>query len=135
MIGRLATLESSRVRWPSQPASTNPAVEWMRRPSRPREDLPSRRATRSVGQGHPLEGRAQDELAGVEDQGLALGDLDQLGQVLEVLLDVDHAHGVVAEQPEVAVHVEVDRRRLDAVLAEGVDDDPARLELLADGAI
>ena len=88
-----------------------------------------------VGERHPLEGRAQDELPGVEDQGLPVGDLDQLGQVLEVLPDVDDAHGVVAEEPKVAVDVQVDRRRLDAAGAQGVDDDPLGIELFADGPI
>ena len=48
-------------------------------------------------------------------RGSPVGDLDQLGEVLQVLPDVDDPHGVVAEQPKVAVHVEVDRGRLDAV--------------------
>ena len=49
VIGRLATLLSSSVSWPSKPASTKPAVEWMSNPRRPSDDLPSRRATRSSG--------------------------------------------------------------------------------------
>src|SRR5687768_13151089 len=48
-IGRFATLDSSSVRCPDQPASTKPAVEWINSPKRPRLDLPSRRATRSSG--------------------------------------------------------------------------------------
>ena len=48
-MGRFATFESSRVNCPSQPASTNPAVEWMRSPNRPRLLFPSKRATRSSG--------------------------------------------------------------------------------------
>jgi len=31
----------------------------------------------------------------MKDERLPIGDLDQLGEVLEVLSDVDHAHGVV----------------------------------------
>src|SRR4051794_11327804 len=49
LIGSVATLESSRVTWPSKPGSTKPAVEWISRPSRPRLDFPSSRATRSSG--------------------------------------------------------------------------------------
>ena len=71
----------------------------------------------------------------MEDQALVLGDLDQLGQLLLVLLDVDHPLAVVAEDTEVAVDVEVDRGGLDAVVAERVDDDPARRQLLADGDV
>ena len=88
-----------------------------------------------VGDADPLQGRPQDELPGVEDERLPLGDLDQLGEVLEVLSDVDYAHGVVTEQPKVAVHVEVHRGRLDAVGAERVDDDPLGVELFADRPI
>ena len=39
----------SRVNCPSKPGSTKPAVEWISRPRRPSDDLPSRRATRSSG--------------------------------------------------------------------------------------
>jgi hypothetical protein len=90
-MGRVAMLDSSRVMWPSQPASMNPAVEWISRPRRPRLDLPSRRPTRSVGQLDALGRGAEHELAGVEDERPVgvVGDLDQLGEVLEVLLHVD----------------------------------------------
>ena len=40
--------------WPSKPGSTNPAVEWISSPSRPRLDLPSSRATRSSAERHAL---------------------------------------------------------------------------------
>ena len=40
VIGRLATFDSSSVAWPWNPGSMKPAVEWMRSPSLPREDLP-----------------------------------------------------------------------------------------------
>jgi hypothetical protein len=39
VIGRLATLESSSVMWPEKPGSTNPAVECVSNPSRPRDEL------------------------------------------------------------------------------------------------
>ena len=42
-----------------------------------------------VGQRHPLERRAEHELAGVEDERVVLVDLDELGQLLVVLLHVD----------------------------------------------
>src|SRR5918994_3370348 len=48
-MGRVATFESSRVRWPSQPASTKPAVACVSSPRRPSELFPSRRAARSSG--------------------------------------------------------------------------------------
>ena len=88
-----------------------------------------------VGQRDPLEGGAEDELAGVEDERAVLVDLDQLGEVLLVLLRVDVGRRVVAEHAEVAVDVEVDRRRLHRVVAEGLDDDAPGLERFPDGDI
>src|ERR1035437_1389704 len=46
-MGSLATFDSSSVSLPFQPGSTYPAVEWISRPRRPNDDLPSSRATRS----------------------------------------------------------------------------------------
>lgn len=40
-IGRFDTFDSSRVMWPLNPGSMNPAVEWVSRPSLPSELLPS----------------------------------------------------------------------------------------------
>ena len=61
-----------------------------------------------------------------------VGDLDQLGEVLLRLLRIDVRRGVVAEHAEVTVDVEVDRRRLDRALVEGLDDDPALGQRLPD---
>src|SRR5690606_31990535 len=41
-----------------------------------------------VGEGHPLEGGPEDELTGVEDEGAVVVDLDEAGELLEVLLHV-----------------------------------------------
>src|SRR4051794_28345672 len=49
LIGRVATFDSSSVTWPEKPGSMKPAVEWVSRPRRPSEDLPSRRAAMSSG--------------------------------------------------------------------------------------
>ena len=62
---------------------------------------------------HALERRAEHELAGVEDERLVAVDLDQLGQVLLGLLDVDERVAGVAEDAEVAVDAHVDARRLE----------------------
>lgn len=48
-MGLLAMLASSRVSVPWNPGSMNPAVEWIRSPSRPRLDLPSSRPTMVSG--------------------------------------------------------------------------------------
>ena len=71
----------------------------------------------------------------MQDQGVSVADVDQLGQVLLVLAHVDDPLGVVAKDPEVPVDVEVDRRRLDAVRAQGFDDDPPLVEGFADGPV
>ena len=105
----MATFESSRVRCPSQPASTKPAVEWIKRPSLPRLDLPSRRPDEVVGKADPLDRRAEHEFARMEHEHVVLGDRHQLGELLLVLLDVDRPQVVVAEDPEVTVDVQVDR--------------------------
>ena len=70
------------------------------------------------GQGDLLLRRPEHELTGVEDEGV-LPDIHQLGEVLLVLAHVDDPAGVVAEEPEVLVDVEVDRRGLDTALVEG----------------
>ena len=87
---------------PSKPGSMKPAVEWISRPRRPSELLPSSRATRSSAELHALERRAEHELAGVQDERLVVR-LDELGQVLLRLLDVDERVAVVAEHAEAAV--------------------------------
>ena len=106
----------------------------MRRPRRPREDFPSRRATRSAGRVTFSLVDPSTNSPGWRMSG-SVADVDQLGQVLLVLAHVDDPAGVVAEEAEVLVDVEVDRRGLDAALVERVDPDLARVERLADGAV
>src|SRR5271166_902724 len=96
----------------------------------PERRLPLQPGDQIPRKGDPLHRRAQHKLAGVEDQGILHAHVDQLGQVLLVLTDVDNPLRVVPEEAEVLVHVEVDRGRLDAVCPKRVDDDPACLELL-----
>ena len=62
-------------------------------------------------------------------------DLDQLGEVFLVLLRVDVGRGVVAEHAEVAVDVQVDRRRLHGLVAQRLDHDATGRELLPDGDV
>ncbi len=71
----------------------------------------------------------------MEDERLVLIDLDELRELLEVLLHVDMAHRVVAEHAEPPVEAQVDRRGLEPGRVERVDDDPARVEVFADGAV
>ena len=85
MIGRVATLDSSRVTWPLKPGSTKPAVAWVSRPSRPEAGLALDAGREVVGQGHRLEGAAEHELARVQHEALGGVDLDEAGEVGLVL--------------------------------------------------
>ena len=76
--------------------------------------LPLEPGDEVVGERDPLQRRAEHELARVEDERAVVADLDELGEVLLRLLRVDERRRVVAEHAEVAVDVQVDRRRLDA---------------------
>ena len=78
---------------------------------------------------------AEHELARVEDEGLVVVDLDELGQVLHRLLDVDVRVARVAEDAEVAVDANVDARRLDEALVERVDSDAPLGHEAADRAV
>ena len=90
-----------------------------------------------VGDTDAFERRAEHELAGMQDERfLGAGrDLDELGEVDHVELHVDHAAGVVAEDPEQVRDPHVDRRRLDQRFVERVDHDPTGSQLFAKGAV
>ena len=109
LIGSVATFESSSVTCPEKPGSMNPAVEWVSRPSRPSDDLPSRRAATSSGRVTGLEGRGQHELARMQDERLVGPHLDEVGELGLVLGRIDERVLVVVEQPEVPVEAHVDR--------------------------
>ena len=79
-----------------------------------------------VGQLDPFDGLAQDELAGMEDERLVVVHPEQLGQVGLGRTDVDVGVAVVAEDPEAAIEMEVDRRRLQVAGVVRVDPYPAR---------
>ncbi len=88
-----------------------------------------------VGQAHPLECRAEHELAGVEDEGRLAVDLDELRQLLLWLLHVDERVAGVVEDAEVAVDADVDARGLQLRLVIGLDLDPPLQELAGDRPI
>ena len=88
-----------------------------------------------VGQRDPLQGRAEHELARVEDERLLGVDLDELGQPLHLLLDVDEGVARVAEDAEELVHADVHAGGLQQLLGVRVDADPALVEQAPDGAV
>ena len=114
----VAVLDSSRVTCPVNPGAMNPAVEWVSSPRRPR-----------------LVGGAQDELTGVQDEGLVGPDVDQMGQPLLVGGRVDDRVAVVVEETEPAVQAHIDGGRLNHLGVVGVEDDPPGVELGADIAV
>src|SRR5215208_4714346 len=71
----------------------------------------------------------------MEDEGVLSVDLDELRQVLHRLLDVDERVAGVVEHTEEPVGADVDAGRLDQVLVERVDLDPALGELAADRSV
>ena len=71
----------------------------------------------------------------MQDEPIAVRDLDEIREIGLILLHVDHARGVVEEHAEVVIDVKVDGRGLDAGLVERVDHDPARAELLTDRSV
>ena len=101
----------------------------MSSPSRPSELLPSSLRDEVVRESDPLERGPERELAGMEDEGLVAGDLDQLGQLRLLLARVDDGRAVVAEDAEAVAEVEIDARGLDRFRHEGIDDDPAGIDL------
>ena len=88
-----------------------------------------------VRQSHALGGRAEHELARMQNERLLVTALDEFGQFFEVLLDVDDGHGVVAEHAEIRVEVKVDRRWLHARVDVRIDDDAPGCDLFANAVI
>ena len=88
-----------------------------------------------VRQRAPLQRRAKDELAGMQDEGLALLRLDQRGEVVLAYRGVDVGVPRVVEDPEQVVQPDVDAGGLDQAVVEGVDAQPPRGDFGADVAI
>mgnify|MGYP007068565569 CR=1 FL=1 len=88
-----------------------------------------------VGQGDALVGGAQDELPGVQDEGLVGPDVDEVGQPLLVGGRVDDRVAVVVEETEPTVQAHINGGRLNHLGVVGVEDDPPGVELGADIAV
>ena len=61
------------------------------------------------GETHALAGGPENELTWVQHEGVVGTDLDEFGEILEVLLHIDVAHRVVSKHPEKAVDMKIDR--------------------------
>jgi hypothetical protein len=78
-----------------------------------------------VGQLDVLERPAEAELARVDDERLAVGDVDLLGQVRRRVAQVDRRRPVIVEDAERTAEPEVDASRLDQRRVPRLDPDPA----------
>jgi hypothetical protein len=88
-----------------------------------------------LGQLDVLERAAEDELAGMDHEGLVAGDLDLLGEVRRRVAQVDRRDAVVVEDAEGRPEQEVDRRGLHAAGIPRIDRDAALLDEPADRAV
>ena len=97
--------------------------------------FPSRRATRSSGSSTHSSVWPSTNSPGCRMNGSSSSTVEQLGQVRLGRPHVDERVAVVAEDPEAAVEVEVDRRRLEVVRVVRVDADGPGLERGPDVAV
>jgi hypothetical protein len=88
-----------------------------------------------VRQPDPLQGRGEHELARVEDEGALLVDLDELGELLLWLLDVDVRVARVVEDAEETIDADVDAGRLEQRRVVRLDLDATLVEQAADRAV
>jgi hypothetical protein len=68
----------------------------------------------------------------MKDHWISGSDVNQFGQVFLSFTYVNHALGVITKDAKELVNMEVNRRRLNAVTTEGIDDDSTLLESLFD---
>ena len=129
VIGRFATLDSSSVTCPEKPGSMKPAVECVSSPSRPSGLLPSSRPASWSPSEIDLQRRGEHELPRVQHERLAVGHLDQRGQVVLLHRRVDVGVEVVVEDPEQPVQSHVDAGRLNQGGLERLQAQRAGLDL------
>ena len=99
------------------------------------ELFPSSRATRSSGSVTRSSVEPSTNSPGWRMNASSSVDLDELGEVLLLRLDVDERVAGVAEHAEVAVDAHVEARRLHERRLVRIDADAALVEEAADGAI
>ena len=133
--GQVATFDSSRVICPRPSRIDEPGggVDEQAESSErglafdPRNDV--------VGEADCLKRRAEHELAGVQDERLAVADLDRLHEVRRLIERVDDLARVVAKYEERIAESDIDTRGLDLLRVERLDDEAAVLDLLADAPV
>ena len=88
-----------------------------------------------VGQGDALVGGAQDELAGVEDEGFVGADVHQVGELGLLDRGVDDRVAMIVEQAEPAVQPHIDGRRLNHLRVVGIQAHTTGADLGTDVAV
>ena len=112
-----------------------PAVEWISSPSRPRLDLPSRRATMSSARPTTSSVEPRTNSPGCSMNGWSGCRLDRSGQVRLIRLGIDVGVAMVLEHSERRITLEVDARRLNHRRVVRVDRDATGFDGLFDGSI
>jgi hypothetical protein len=87
------------------------------------------------GKTNALAGGPEHEFTRVQHEGVVGANLNEFGEVFEVLLHIDMAHRVVPENPEEPIDMKIDRGWLDAAGVEGLDNNAAGFDLFTDGAV
>ena len=87
------------------------------------------------GKPNALTGGTEDEFTRMQHERVVWSDLNEFGEIFEVLLHVDVAHRVIPKHPEKSVDMKVDRRWLDTTGIERLDNDAAGFDLFTDGAV
>ena len=88
-----------------------------------------------VVKGDALQGVAEDELTGVQDEGLIVGDLNHLVKVGDIFTEVYVWRGGVAEHEHFVVEMEVNRCGLHIGGIKGRYADPSALNLVSDALV
>ena len=143
VIGRLATLASSSVMWPSKPASTKPAVEWISSPSLdrdstcPRPARPGRRVRPSRSRVDPSTNSPGWRMNGsspTPTSSIGTSTSSVRSRPDPVFTSIMPAVWLRNTRKRLR-DPHVDRRRLDQRLVERLDHDAPGVELLAQRAV
>ena len=112
-----------------------PAVEWVSRPSRPSDDLPSSRPARSSGSVQSSSVEPSTNSPGMQHERFAGQRLDEARELVLLQGRVDVGVAGVVEHPEQAVEADVHAGRLHQLVVERVDAKASCGDFGADVAI